>query len=104
MLEVGEQQDVDEDLFVDRVDDLIEAEVMIAVDVVFEVNLIPTPEVQPKIVDIHHLSWRVETNNCFHPPLLNSEPQRIDHKKVLLIDLPKRVSDHFYSPQDMIYL
>lgn len=45
MLEVREQQDVDEDLFVDRVDDLIEAEVMIAVDVVFEVNLIPTPEV-----------------------------------------------------------
>ena len=44
-LEVGKQQDMDENLFVDRVDDLIEAEVMIAVDVMIEVNLIPTPEV-----------------------------------------------------------
>lgn len=74
MLEVREQQDVDEDLFVDRVDDLIETEVMIAVDVLFEVNLVPTPKVQPKIVDIHHLSWRVETNNGLHPLLLNFEP------------------------------
>lgn len=44
-LEVGEQQDMNEDLFVDRTDYLVETEVVIAVDVVIEVDLIPTPKI-----------------------------------------------------------
>lgn len=33
-------------------------------------------------------------NKGFDPVLFDSEPQRVDHQKVLLVDLPKRIGHH----------